>query len=59
MSIKAFKYRIYANKQTTKKLQWVLDRCRELYNSGLQERRDAYDMCVKRHPNYYVLTIVR
>jgi putative transposase len=53
MSIKAYKYRIYANKHTTEKLQWVLDRCRELYNSGLQERRDAYDMCVKRHPNYY------
>jgi hypothetical protein len=30
MSIKAYKYRISANKQTTEKLQWVLDRCREL-----------------------------
>src|SRR6266487_1658555 len=53
MSMKAYKYRIYANKHTTKKLQWVLDRCRELYNAGLQERRDAYEMGVKRHPNYY------
>jgi IS605 OrfB family transposase len=53
MSIKAFKYRIYANKHTTEKLQWVLDRCRELYNAGLQERRDAYEMGVRRHPNYY------
>ncbi|MEO8957013.1 MAG: transposase [Ktedonobacteraceae bacterium] len=53
MSIKAFKYRIYANKQTTEKLHWVLDRCRELYNAGLQERRDAYEMGVKRHPGYY------
>jgi putative transposase len=53
MSIKTFKYRMYANKQTTKKLQWVLDRCRELYNAGLQERRDAYEIMVKRHPNYY------
>jgi putative transposase len=52
MSIKAFKFRIYANKATTEKLQWVLDRCRELYNAGLQERRDAYEI-VKRHPNYY------
>ena len=34
MSIKAYKYRIYANKQTTEKLQWVLDRCRELYNAA-------------------------
>jgi putative transposase len=25
-------------------LQWVLDRCRELYNAALQERRDAYEM---------------
>lgn len=53
MSIKAFKYRIYANKHTTEKLQWVLDRCRELYNAGLQERRDTYERGVKRHPNYY------
>ena len=53
MSIKAYKYRISANKQTTEKLHWVLDRCRELYNAGLQERRDAYEMAVKRHPNYY------
>ncbi len=53
MSIKAFKYRISANKETTEKLQWVLDRTRELYNAGLQERRNAYEMMVKRHPNYY------
>src|SRR5205085_6723883 len=53
MSIKAFKYRIYANTATTEKLQWTLDRCRELYNAGLQERRDAYELGVRRHPNYY------
>lgn len=53
MSMKAYKYRIYANKQTTEKLAWVLDRCRELYNAGLQERRDAYEMAVRHHPNYY------
>lgn len=29
------------------------DRARELYNAALQERRDAYEMTVKRHPNYY------
>ena len=40
MSIKAYKYRIYANKATTDKLQWTLDRCRELYNAGVQERRE-------------------
>src|SRR6266699_2987233 len=53
MSIKAYKSRIYPHKATTEKLQWVLDRCRELYNAGLQERRDAYEMAVRRHPNYY------
>jgi putative transposase len=42
MSIKAYKYRIYANKATTEKLQWVLDRARELYNAELSERKDAY-----------------
>jgi putative transposase len=53
MSIKSYKYRISANKLTTEKLHWTLDRCRELYNAGLQERRDAYEMKVKRHPGYY------
>jgi len=54
MSIKVYKYRMYANTGTTEKLQWVLDRCRELYNAALTERRDAHDMHVKRHPGYYV-----
>src|SRR5258706_12571482 len=53
MSIKAFKYRLSANKATTEKLHWVLDRARELYNAALTERRDAYEMHVKRHPGYY------
>jgi IS605 OrfB family transposase len=53
MSIKAFRYRLCANKATTEKLQWILDRARELYNAALTERRDAYEMHVKRHPGYY------
>src|SRR6266487_1347760 len=53
MSIKAYKYRISTNKTTTEKLYEVLNRCQELYNAGLQERRDAYEIKVKRHPNYY------
>src|SRR5713226_5894664 len=53
MSIKAYKYRIYANATVTAKLYEVLNRCRELYNAGMQERRDAYEIMVKRHPNYY------
>src|SRR2546426_11505290 len=43
MSIKAYKYRISANKTTTDNLDRVLNLCRELYNAGLQERRDAYE----------------
>src|SRR6266571_5419311 len=39
---KTYKYRIYPNKQTEKKLFWTLTRCRELYNAALSERRDAY-----------------
>ncbi|MFL5653246.1 MAG: RNA-guided endonuclease InsQ/TnpB family protein [Ktedonobacteraceae bacterium] len=53
MSIRAYKYRIYPNKTTTDNLYRVLNLCRELYNAGLQERRDAYEIKVKRHPNYY------
>src|SRR6185312_6578202 len=52
-SLKAYKYRLYPNKKQEEKLQWTLDRARELYNAALQERRDAYEMMVKRHPNYY------
>lgn len=49
--MKAYQYRIYANTATPKKVPWVLDRCRALDHAGLQERRDAYEMGVKRHPN--------
>ncbi len=52
-NLKAYKYRLYPNKKQAEKLQWTLDRARELYNAALQERRDAYEMTVKRHPNYY------
>jgi len=52
MSIKAYKYRIYANATTTDKLYGVLKLCRHLYNAAVQERRDAYEIKVKRHPNY-------
>ena len=51
--MKAFEFRIEANQATSKRLQWVLDRGRELYNAALSERRDAYEMHVKRHPGYY------
>src|SRR5579884_1333685 len=39
---KTFKYRIYPTKETEQKLLWTLDRCRELYNAALSERKDAY-----------------
>lgn len=40
--LKAYKYRVYPNEAQAEKLQWVLDRCRELYNAALQERKEAY-----------------
>ncbi len=42
---KAFKFRIYPTDKQIGKLAWTLRRCKELYNAGLQERRDAYRMC--------------
>src|SRR6266699_4338503 len=39
---KTYKYRIYPNKETEQKFNWVLTRCRELYNAALSERKDAY-----------------
>jgi putative transposase len=50
---KTFKYRISANKETEQTLLWTLNRCRELYNAALSERRDAYTFHVRQHPNYY------
>src|SRR6266700_7843746 len=50
---KTFKYRMYPNKETEQTLLWTLTRCRELYNAGLTERRDAYNFHVRQHPNYY------
>jgi putative transposase len=47
MNIKAYKYRIYGSRATTEKLQWVLDRARELYNAALAERKEAYRMAGK------------
>lgn len=39
---KAYKYRIYPSKAQATKLDATLALCCELYNSGLQERRDAW-----------------
>ncbi len=40
--LKAFKYRLSPTNKQARTLQWTLDRCRELYNAALSERRDAY-----------------
>ncbi len=50
---RAYKFRLYPTHKQEQKLLWTLARCRELYNAGLQERRDAYDFHVRQHPNYY------
>jgi putative transposase len=44
---KAYKYRLYPTKKQEQKLFWTLARCRELYNAGLSERRDAYKYALK------------
>jgi putative transposase len=36
---------VYPNNKQREKLQWTLDRTRELYNAAIQERRDAWRMC--------------
>jgi putative transposase len=42
---RAYKFRLYPTKKQVGKLEWLLRRCKELYNAALQERRDAYKMC--------------
>jgi putative transposase len=41
---KSYKFRIFPGKAQTTKLVNTLDLCRFLYNSALQERRDAYKL---------------
>jgi IS605 OrfB family transposase len=50
---KTYKYRLYPTHKQIERLTFTLDCCRELYNAALQERRDAYNMAVGQHPNYY------
>jgi len=40
---KAFKYRLYPTKEQEKTLFFTLNRCRELYNAALSERKDSYN----------------
>jgi putative transposase len=44
---KAFKYRLYPPSEQEQILFWTLARCRELYNAGLAERKEAYRMAGK------------
>lgn len=39
---KAYKFRIYPTKGQIGKMEWMLRRCKELYNAALEERREAY-----------------
>lgn len=44
MARKTFKFRLYPNKVQSKKLEMWLSLSCELYNAGLQERRDAWGL---------------
>jgi putative transposase len=44
---KAFVYRLYPTAEQAVQLTWILDRCHELYNAALEERREAYRMAGK------------
>lgn len=52
--LKAYKYHLSPTRAQAHIVQETLDRCRELYNAALQERRDAYRMAGK-HITYYDL----
>src|SRR5258707_9682572 len=42
---KTFKYKLQPTTNQEGTMEFVVRRCRELYNAGLQERRDAWRMC--------------
>src|SRR5215469_11748340 len=47
MSKQAYKFRLYPTHKQQERLEWTLDRARELYNAALHERKDAYRMVGK------------
>lgn len=60
--MKAFKYRLYPTKAQTETLQWTLDRCRELYNAALQERKEAWKYAgksINKYEQMRDLTVIR
>jgi len=48
-----YKYLLYPTREQVEILERTLDYCGELYSAALAERRDAYEIGVRRHPNYY------
>src|SRR5690349_1290073 len=42
---KTYKYKLMPTPLQEQTLETVLWRCRELYNAGLQERKEAYERC--------------
>src|SRR6516162_11592288 len=42
---KTYKYKLQPTAEQAGAMAFVLRRCRELYNAGLQERRDAWQQC--------------
>jgi putative transposase len=42
---KTFKYKLQPTAEQEAAMEFILRRCRELYNAALQERRDAWRMC--------------
>src|SRR5215813_5730897 len=42
---KTFKYKLTPTPEQERAMAFVLCRCRELYNAGLQERREAWRRC--------------
>jgi len=47
LKTRAYKYRLYPTKKQTQKLEWTLNMCRILYNSGLLDRRNHYEQTSK------------
>lgn len=46
-TVRAFKYRIYPTKKQVEVLNFTIDHCRWLYNTALEQRREAYRIARK------------
>ena len=53
--MRAYKFRIYPNKEQIKKIDYILDLSHNLYNAMLEQRKMAYELKKETRIYYYII----